>query len=54
MLILIIILAVVFVLIAVRQVGNVKLQIWQIMLAGAVVFEENYKDKPLKIRGYIM
>jgi Na+/H+ antiporter NhaD/arsenite permease-like protein len=32
----IIILAVVFVLIAVRQIGNVKLQIWQIMLGGAI------------------
>ncbi len=32
----IIILIIVFILIAVRQVGNVKLQIWQIMLGGAV------------------
>lgn len=32
----IIILAIVFVLIAVRQLGNIRLQIWQIMLLGAV------------------
>jgi Na+/H+ antiporter NhaD/arsenite permease-like protein len=32
-----IVLAVVFVLIAVRQVGRVRLQIWQVMLAGAAV-----------------
>jgi Na+/H+ antiporter NhaD/arsenite permease-like protein len=32
----IIVLGVVFVLIAVRQVGNIRLRIWQIMLAGAV------------------
>jgi Na+/H+ antiporter NhaD/arsenite permease-like protein len=32
----IIILAVVFILIAVRQIGNVRLQIWQIMLGGAL------------------
>ncbi len=30
-------LAIVFLLIAVRQVGNIKLQIWQVMLAGAVI-----------------
>lgn len=29
-------LAIVFVLIAIRQIGNIKLQIWQIMLFGAV------------------
>jgi len=33
----IIILAAVFVLIAVRQIGNLKLQIWQVMLGGAVL-----------------
>ncbi|OGO31602.1 MAG: anion transporter [Chloroflexi bacterium RBG_16_56_11] len=33
----IIVLAVVFILIAVRQVGNIRLRIWQIMLSGAVV-----------------
>jgi hypothetical protein len=32
----IIVLILVFTLIAVRQVGNVKLQIWQIMLLGAL------------------
>ena len=32
----VIVLLVVFILIAVRQVGNIKLQIWQIMLLGAV------------------
>jgi Na+/H+ antiporter NhaD/arsenite permease-like protein len=32
----VIVLLVVFVLIAVRQIGNIKLQIWQIMLLGAV------------------
>jgi hypothetical protein len=30
-------LAVVLVLISARQIGNLKLQIWQIMLAGALV-----------------
>lgn len=33
----IIVLGIVFILIAVRQIGNVKLQIWQIMLFGAIV-----------------
>jgi Na+/H+ antiporter NhaD/arsenite permease-like protein len=33
----IIVLAIVFVLIATRQIGNIKLQIWQIMLSGAMV-----------------
>src|SRR3989338_6232006 len=37
MLIQIAVLAVVFILIAVRQIGSVKLQIWQIMLGGASV-----------------
>ena len=32
----IIVLILVFILIAVRQVGNIKLQIWQIMLLGAL------------------
>ena len=32
----IIILLIVFVLIAIRQVGNLRLQIWQIMLSGAL------------------
>ena len=32
----IIILAIVFVLIAIRKIGNIKLQIWQIMLFGAI------------------
>src|SRR3989338_7419844 len=36
MLIPIIILAIVFLLIAIRQLGNIKLKIWQIMLAGAI------------------
>jgi len=36
MIIPIITLAVVFILIAIRQIGNIKLQIWQIMLFGAV------------------
>ncbi|MDD3421683.1 MAG: SLC13 family permease, partial [Methanocellales archaeon] len=36
MMISIIILAVVFMLIAIRQVGNIKLKIWQIMLFGAI------------------
>jgi len=36
MIIPIIILIIVFVLIAIRQIGNIKLQIWQIMLFGAV------------------
>jgi len=33
----IIVLAAVFVLIATRKIGNIKLQIWQIMLFGAIV-----------------
>ncbi|MEM5797772.1 MAG: anion transporter [Candidatus Aenigmatarchaeota archaeon] len=33
----IIVLGIVFILIAIRQIGNVKLQIWQIMLFGAIV-----------------
>ncbi len=33
----IIILAIVFILIAIRQIGNIKLQIWQIMLFGAII-----------------
>ena len=36
MIIPIIILAVVFLLIAIRQVGNIKLQIWQMMLFSAL------------------
>lgn len=36
MIITIIILAIVFLLIAIRQIGNIKLQIWQIMLGGAL------------------
>jgi len=32
----IVILLIVFILIAVRQIGNIKLQIWQIMLLGAL------------------
>jgi len=36
MIISIIVLAIVFVLIAIRQIGNIKLQIWQIMLFGAI------------------
>src|SRR3989344_5786498 len=36
MIIPIIILSVVFILIAIRQIGNIKLQIWQIMLFGAI------------------
>ncbi len=32
----IIVLIIVFILIAVRQIGNVKLKIWQIMLGGAI------------------
>ncbi len=37
MIIPIIVLVAVFVLIAVRQIGNIRLQIWQVMLGGAVV-----------------
>ena len=32
----VIILLIVFILIAVRQIGNIKFQIWQIMLGGAL------------------
>src|SRR3989339_481739 len=41
MIIPIIILAIVFTLIAVRQIGNIKLQIWQIMLFGAIALLMN-------------
>ena len=37
MIIPIIVLTIVFLLIAVRQIGNIKFQIWQIMLFGAVI-----------------
>jgi len=37
----IITLIIVFVLIAVRQVGNIKLRIWQIMLLGALVVPDD-------------
>lgn len=36
MIIPIIILGIVFILIAIRQIGNIRLQIWQIMLLGAI------------------
>lgn len=37
MIIPIVVLAIVFILIAIRQVGDIKLQIWQIMLFGALI-----------------
>ncbi|MDE5002944.1 anion transporter, partial [Francisella tularensis subsp. holarctica] len=37
MIIPIIVLIVVFILIAIRQIGNIKLQIWQIMRLGAII-----------------
>ncbi|MDE4974065.1 anion transporter, partial [Francisella tularensis subsp. holarctica] len=37
MIIPIIVLIVVFILIAIRQIGNIKLQFWQIMLLGAII-----------------
>ncbi|OIN83970.1 putative membrane protein [Francisella sp. TX07-6608] len=37
MIIPIIVLIGVFILIAIRQIGNIKLQIWQIMLLGAII-----------------
>jgi Na+/H+ antiporter NhaD/arsenite permease-like protein len=40
-------LAVVFILIAVRKVGNIRLQIWQIMLLGAVVVLVTLQISPL-------
>ncbi len=43
----IIILLIVFVLIAVRQVGNIRLQIWQIMLGGAIVALLSLQISPL-------
>lgn len=43
----VIVLLVVFVLIAVRQIGNIKLQIWQIMLLGAVVVLLSRQISPL-------
>ena len=48
MLIPIIILAVVFVLIAIRQVGNIRLQIWQIMLFGALAVLITGQISPLE------
>lgn len=44
----IIILAIVFLLIAVRQVGNIKLQIWQIMLFGAIAVLITGQISPIK------
>lgn len=44
----IVILLVVFVLIAVRQIGNIRLQIWQIMLLGAVAVLVGRQITPLK------
>ena len=44
----IITLAIVFFLIAVRKVGNIKLQIWQIMLLGALVVLISGEISPLK------
>ena len=44
----IIVLAAVFVLIAVRRIGNVRLQIWQVMLAGAVVVLMTGQITPLQ------
>jgi Na+/H+ antiporter NhaD/arsenite permease-like protein len=44
----IIVLLVVFILIAVRQIGNFRLQIWQIMLLGAVVVLVSRQISPLK------
>jgi Na+/H+ antiporter NhaD/arsenite permease-like protein len=41
-------LGIVFVLIAVRQVGNIKLRIWQIMLLGAVVVLVTGQISPVK------
>jgi Na+/H+ antiporter NhaD/arsenite permease-like protein len=43
----IIILAIVFLLIAVRRIGNLKLQIWQIMLLGAVAVLATRQISPL-------
>lgn len=47
MIISIIILLIVFILIAVRQVGNVRLQIWQIMLFGAAAALITWQISPL-------
>lgn len=47
MIIPIIVLVIVFVLIAVRQVGNVKLQIWQIMLFGAIAVLITWQISPI-------
>jgi len=44
----IIILIIVFILIAIRQVGNVRLQIWQIMLLGALGVLLSGQISPLK------
>ncbi|MDD4923493.1 MAG: SLC13 family permease [Dehalococcoidales bacterium] len=43
----IIILLIVFLLIAVRQVGNIRLQIWQIMLGGAIAVLLSFQISPL-------
>jgi Na+/H+ antiporter NhaD/arsenite permease-like protein len=47
MIIPIIVLAIVFVLIATRRIGNIKLQIWQIMLFGAIVVLVTGQISPL-------
>jgi Na+/H+ antiporter NhaD/arsenite permease-like protein len=47
MIIPIIVLAIVFVLIATRRIGNIKLQIWQIMLFGAIVVLATGQISPL-------
>jgi len=43
----IIVLAIVFILIAIRKIGNIKLQIWQIMLFGAVAVLVTLQITPL-------
>jgi Na+/H+ antiporter NhaD/arsenite permease-like protein len=43
----IIVLAIVFVLIATRRIGNIKLQIWQIMLLGAIAVLATGQISPL-------
>jgi len=49
----IITLAVVFILIAVRQVGNIRLRIWQIMLAGALIVLITGQISPARALGAI-
>src|SRR5512139_4017665 len=53
MIIPIIVLAIVFVLIATRRIGHIRLQIWQIMLFGAIAVLVTGQISPTAALGYI-